>query len=169
MDAGLHRQWVIRSEAEARALHTFLKLNARAAAEAGRPLQVTVAVYRENRSNEQNAFMWAAVLEPIARQVYVGGQRFTAEVWNEHLKEQLLPDVNAKGMQKWMHLPNGQRRLMMSTRDLNVDEMRDYLDRAAAFAATELGVVFDAPPVDPTAGRSRRLPPATGTTTRAPA
>jgi len=140
------RQFILRDASVAASLYAFLKANWRDMAEQGRYLQITVAEYRTKRSSEQNAFMWKAVLEPIAKQAYVRGERFAADIWNEHLKEQFLPEVNARGMAKWAHLPSGQRRLVMSTTDLNVAEMTTYLDAIQAYAASELGVQFDAHP-----------------------
>jgi len=142
----LVRKFILKTDADVRIFMAFMRANRKPMAEQGRFLQVVVSEYKASRSNEQNAYMWAGILEPIAEQAFVAGQRFKAEVWNEHLKEIFLPETNAKGMDKWMYLPNGGRRLMMSTSDLNHDEMGLYLTQIAAFAADELGVLLPANP-----------------------
>lgn len=124
----------------------FMRANRKPMAEQGRYLVATVAEYRPNRSNEQNAFMWTALLGPMADQVILSGHRYTDEVWNEQAKKLFLPEINAKGMSKWLHLPDGTRELAMSTTDLNDEEMTLYLHQLEAYAVSELGVRIPADP-----------------------
>ena len=140
------RLFVLRDASHASELVRFLKERAGPAAKAGRPLQVIVSEHKPKRSNAANAFMWSAVLEPIAGQAMPGGRKFSAEVWHEQLKRDYLPDETALGVKKWTYLPDGTRELAMSTSDLNSAEMADYLHRIQAYAATELGVSFDTAP-----------------------
>lgn len=109
-----------------------------------RPIGVTVAEYRASRSDEQNALMWVW-LGFIAEHAVVNGQRFSAEAWNEHMKRELLPERNNKGMDKWATLPDGERQLAMSTRHLDTREMADYMTALEAYAADVLGLELPSP------------------------
>jgi len=140
------RTFIIRTPEIAAGLMAFIKQHARAAVERNRPLQITVAEYRQTRSNQANSYMWAAVLTPIAEQACVNGKWFSADTWSQYLKQQYLPEVNAAGMEKWQYLPDGSRELAMGTSDLNTEEFAEYLNQVQAYAATEFGVVFDRAP-----------------------
>lgn len=137
------RTFILRDGAIAAGLVSFLKEHAGPMVAAGTPLQVTVAKHRRTRSNEANAFMWAAVLTPIAQQVQVAGRWFSADTWNEQMKRDHLPELCAAGVEKWEVLPDGSRELRMSTSDLNTEEMALYLNEVQARAASEWGVVFN--------------------------
>lgn len=137
------RTFIIRTPEIAAGLMAFIKQHARAAVERNRPLQITVAEYRQTRSNQANSYMWAAVLTPIAEQVCVNGRWFSADTWSQYMKAQFLPEVNAAGMEKWTYMPDGSRELAMGTSDLNSEEFAVYLNQVQAHAATEYGVVFD--------------------------
>lgn len=138
---------VLRSDADAQALHVVLKSNRAPMAEAGTPLQVTVTIYRATRKQEQNSLYWV-ILGQIAEQAWVAGRRFDAETWHVHCKRNFLPEKNERGADKWRLLPNGDRELVMSSTDLNVSEFSTYLNEVQAYAATELGVQLSANPRD---------------------
>ena len=138
----LRRSFVLHGPIQAKLLHAFLKSNAAEMAKQGQPLEVSVSVYKAKRSKDQNNLMWA-LLEQIAQQAFVGGRRFEAEVWHEHMKRELLPDETLKGVKKWRVLPSGHRDLGMGTTDLNTAEFSLYLEALQAKAASELGVEFD--------------------------
>ena len=108
----------------------------------GTPLRLVVAQKHATRRSELNAFMWAAVLDQIAAQLCIGGQWFNAETIHEHLKRQHLPEVCAKGIEKWAHHADGTRSLQMSTGDLDDAEFTDYLLAIQGHAASEWGVIF---------------------------
>ncbi|AKJ28760.1 recombination protein NinB [Caldimonas brevitalea] len=137
------RTFIVRDETIAARVHGFIDQNAGPQIKAGKPLRVVIAPHVEDRTDAQNRFMWVAVLTPISKQVNVLGKRFSPEAWNEMLKEEYLPEENSKGKKKWQILPNGQRRLQMSTTDLDVEEMTEYLHKIQAYAASDLGVDFD--------------------------
>ena len=138
------RTFILRRPEIAASLVDFLKKHAGPAATDGKPLQVVIARHSPKRKDAHNAFMWAAVLQPIAEQACVAGRYFSAEVWHEQMKRDFLPELCAKGVEKWRWLPDGSRELAMSTTDLNSEEMSLYLEKVQAHAATELGVEFDA-------------------------
>jgi len=108
----------------------------------GDPIEVTVRKRRAPRSVEQNALMWQR-LDDIAQGYWPAGRQFAAKVWNEQCKIEFLPDVAASGKPKWIYLPTGERILGLSTSDLSVDEMNDYLRYLEVFAV-ENGVTLRA-------------------------
>lgn len=136
------RTFILRQPDDGQALIAYLKEHAGQMVAAGTPLQVTVAPYKATRSNEQNARFWVAVVTPIAEQVAVNGTKFDAETWAHFLKEKLLPETCARGVDKWLMLPDGSRTLSMSTTHLNTEEFSEFMERCEAYAATELGVRF---------------------------
>lgn len=144
----LVRKFILLTDIDVQRFMAFMGANRRPMAEQKRYLQVVVSEYKATRSNDQNSFMWKAILEPTEQQAWSGGTRWKAEAWHELLKELYLPELCAKGVEKWWTLPNGERRLMMSTGDLNVAEMTLYLDQISAHVTTELGVLLPANPRD---------------------
>lgn len=139
--SGISRTFILSGDGPAQMLYAFLKQNRQQMAESGRPLAVRVFEHRAKRSDEQNALHWVW-LQQIAEQAAVAGRKFDADVWNQHMKEQLLPEETAAGKRKWLELPSGERRLVLSTSDLNVAEMSEYMEKLSAYAATELGVAL---------------------------
>jgi hypothetical protein len=137
----VRRLFVVRESQHLESLITCVRMNWEAFANAGQPLGCMVAPYKKKRSDEQNALMWVWLTQ-IAEQVWTGGKRYSPETWHEHLKRELLPETCAKGVDKWAWLPSGERVLAMSTTDLNVREFTEYLERLAAYAATELGATL---------------------------
>jgi len=82
--------------------------------------------------------MWDRLTD-IAEQARPQGREYSPDLWHEIIKRLNLPETCAKGIDKWGELPNGDRVLVMSTTDLDVSEMTDYLDKLAATAG-EYGV-----------------------------
>lgn len=99
------RTFILRDGTIAAGLVAFLKEHAGPMVAAGTPLQVTVAKHRRTRSNKANAFMWAAVLTPIAQQVQVAGRWFSADTWNEQMKRDHLPEICAAGVRSGTSCP----------------------------------------------------------------
>jgi hypothetical protein len=137
--------FVLRTPQDAAELIATLKATAGPAAQAGRPLLVTVAQRGESRSAKANKYMWSALLKPAAAQLSINGQRFSAEALHEYFKRQHLPEVTKHGKQKWDVMPSGERRLAIGTGDLDGEEFGIYLEKCQAEAATEWGITFDAP------------------------
>lgn len=141
------RRFIFRTDDDVRMFTAFMKSNRGPMLEQGRYLQAVVSEYKATRSNEQNAFMWAGLLGPMSEQAMAHGRRLNPDGWNMVCKIMFLPEINAKGMDKWFYPPNGlDRQLMMSTTDLNVEEMTLYLNQMAEFAHHDLGVHLPANP-----------------------
>lgn len=63
----------------------------------------------------------------------VDGRRYSDEVWHEQFKRVLIGLVD---------LPGGAK-AGESTTKLNVSEFAEYVTKVTAYAATELGVIFE--------------------------
>lgn len=137
----LSRTFVLRNADNAKALHNFLKQNAAAMSDQGQPLEVKVTVWKPQASDAQRSLIWV-INEQIAQQAWVRGRKFDAETWHEHAKRELLPEKNARGIEKWRVLANGERCLHMSTESLNREEKAEYIDKLLAFAGS-LGVTVE--------------------------
>lgn len=148
MSKPLLRKFIFKEHADWERFVAFMKQNLPAMVAEKRYLQAVVSEYKSTRSNEQNAYMWAAILSPTSEQAWVNGRRLSDEGWNLALKVLFLPETCAKGVDKWLYATNGERTLMMSTSDLNVDEMKHYLDQITEYVAADLGVHLPANPRD---------------------
>lgn len=126
------RQFVLREESQCRALYAYLRHNWTAMAAQGKPLAVTVAEYKDKRHAQQNRLYWA-LLKQVSEQAMVDGRRYSDEVWHEQFKRVLIGLVD---------LPGGQM-AGESTTKLNVSEFAEYITKVTAYAATELGVIFE--------------------------
>lgn len=135
----MNRLFILREPLHFESLLAFLRANWRPMADVGKPLGITVAPYKKKRSDEQNALMWVWLTQ-MQRDAWVAGSQFDAETWNIHAKREFLPEVNAKGKNKWRYLPDGSRQLDMSTTDLNTAEMSLYMNALEAYAVSDLGV-----------------------------
>lgn len=133
----------LRSPADWQLLVGLVRPLAGPLADRGTPLRVVVAEKMAARSMEAHRFMWADVLEQIARQACIRGQWFSAETYHEWLKREYLPEVCASGVEKWAYHADGSRSLAMSTTDLDRDEFAVYLLAIQGHAASEWGVVFN--------------------------
>lgn len=142
------RTFVFETDEDVRRFMAFMKANRQPMAEQKRYLQAVVSEYKASRSKEQNSYMWVGILQPTSEQGWTNGRRLSDAGWNLALKMMFLPETCAKGLDKWFYAPTGERTLEMSTSDLNVDEMRLYLDQIAEFVTTELGVMLPANPKD---------------------
>lgn len=131
MNGKIDRLFVLRSKENAAALYAFLKANWEALAGAGKPLMVQVSEYKTKRTREQNRRYWL-LLEAIAAQAWVNGQRYSSACWHEYYKRKYIGVVD---------LPGGATMASSST-DLSVADFAEYMDKVEADAATELGVEF---------------------------
>ncbi len=138
------RSFVLRTPQDAAEMIAVLKATAGPAAEAGKPLLVTIAQRVETRSQRANRYMWKAVIDPVVQQLTIKGQRYSAETLHEYFKRAHLPEVTASGKSKWAILPSGERILAIGTSDLDSKEFGEYMEKCQAEAAGEWGVVFDA-------------------------
>lgn len=115
-----------------------------------RPLEVVIREKAVVRKLSQNAALWAGPLRDISEQAWLDGRQFSAEVWQEYFKRQLLPEtfdaeLCLEHYRKWEIDPAGDRVLIGSTTQLTVKGMAEYTEQVTAFGGS-LGVQFSAPP-----------------------
>ena len=113
-----------------------------------RPLEIVVREEQKKRKLDQNALMWAGPLRDIAEQAFSEERQYSAEVWAEFFKRELLPEdydpeLCMEGYQKWDIDPGGQRVLVGSTKQLTVKGFAQYLEQIYVFGAHR-GVHFSA-------------------------
>lgn len=145
------RRFVLREQTHADSLIAMVRSNWQAMAATEQPLSVVCAPYKTTRSLEANALMWIW-LKVIEQQAWLGGRQYSDEVWHEFYKREFLPEINARGDEKWRDVPPSPMRqrvtanlaparvCVMSTTRLNKTEMSIYMTQIEAHAATELGV-----------------------------
>lgn len=129
--ASLARTFVLRTEGNTAALWTFLKQNAKAMAEANKPLAVTISEHKERRSLPQNK-RYFALLTAVHEQVWIGGRQFDPEVWHEEFKNQFAPKEES---------PSGGM-IAMSTARMDVEQFSAYMLAVELHAMTEMNVEF---------------------------
>ena len=130
----LYREFPLRSPSVWLALVAFVKANAAACMDRGRPLRVIVTEDEKKRNTEQNKRLWGYLYKTIAEQAWVGGKQFSKEVWHEHFARMF-------GVCEEMILPDGEiitRR--KSTTEMSVGEFADFMTQIEVYAAQELGV-----------------------------
>lgn len=135
--SAIYREFVLHGPNVWHALAAFVKANAKAALDASKPLRIVVTSSERKRNTEQNARLWKAVYEPIAAQAWVNGRQYDKDTWHEYMAGMFLPKDE-------MEMPDGTKRLRRkSTSELTVSEFSEYMQAVEAYAATELGVMFD--------------------------
>jgi len=127
--SALFRTFTLRTEGDSHALYSFLKANAKALADQGKPLSVTVQEYKAKRTGEQNKRYWA-LLNEIAEQAWIGGKQCSSETWHLFFRKTLIGFESG---------PDGYE-YPISTTTLDVAEFTTYMDKISAYAGTELGI-----------------------------
>ena len=146
------RTIVVDHESKLDVIMKILSGNWRQMAADGHRLAVRIYEYKEQRTLEQQGLMWIRLGE-LAEQAWVEGRLYSAEVWHEKMKRDLLPDEAGptkrcrKGYVKWATLPDSDERVLMgSTTQLTTFGMAEYLTALMAYGASEHGVRFSATP-----------------------
>lgn len=135
--SALYREFPLHGAGSWNALVAFVKANARACLDRGRPLRVIVTADERKRNGEQNRRYWGLLLKTIAEQAWVEGRQFDKDTWHEYLARRF-------GVCDEVTLPGGEvvvRR--KSTTQMNVGEFTAYMAEVEAFAVLELGVAFE--------------------------
>jgi hypothetical protein len=125
----MDRLFVLRDANNAKALYAFLRSNARAMAQLGRPLAVHVTEHKTRRNREQNKLYWA-LLREISEQAWVNGKQYSSEAWHAYFAGRFIGNEETPG--------GGTTPI--STTTLSVSEFSDYITRIQAYTATELGI-----------------------------
>lgn len=141
------RPFLLRDE---RVRETLINAIRHLPADAMYPLEVVIREPVKGRRPDANARMWAGPLRDIAEQAFVEGRQFSAEVWHNFFKKELLPEefdpaLCKEGYTKWCYDPAGDRVLVGSSTELTVKGFAEYLTAIEAFGASH-GVLFTASP-----------------------
>lgn len=121
----------LRTDRDAQRLHALLKLNWRAMAAQGEPLDVIVHTHKAKRNTEQNKYYWR-LLGFIAENAWVGGKQYPPLAYHEDYKIRFIGCVD---------LPSG-RVVGISTTTLGEKEFSDYIEKVMADAAEQYAVDF---------------------------
>lgn len=130
----MRRMFVLRELAHFTQLMAFLSSHWQLFAREGKFLAVTVTLFKDKRTLAQNRrYFGPAVLGAIAQQAVVDGRRYDKASWHEFFKREFIGLID---------LPFGGTRAMSST-DLDVEEFGIFMQEVEAYAAQELGVIFE--------------------------
>lgn len=133
----MYREFILRSPAHWQAFVSVVKANAKAFADRGEPLRIMLTSEEQRRNVEQNKRLWGYVYKTISEQAWVNGRRFDADVWHEMLARKF-------GVCDDVTLPDGEVVVVRrSTTKMSVKDFADYMNQVEAYAAAELGVVFE--------------------------
>lgn len=133
----MYREFTLRSSAAWQTALAFIKGNAKACNDAGKPLRLIVTTEEAKRNAEQNKRYWGHVLKTINEQAFVNGHQFQSDVWHEMLARKF-------GVCDEVTLPDGEIVIRRkSTTQMSVAEFSEYMNKVEAYAAQELGVTFD--------------------------
>jgi hypothetical protein len=110
----------------------------------GRDLVAEFRLLDDSITEKQRAYLHAVVFRDIAQQARVNGQQFPRDVWKEWYRSELLGFKVVTSINPFTG-KKSRRRVRVSTEDLGVRGMADYIDRVIAHASTELGVTVSKP------------------------
>jgi hypothetical protein len=121
----------------------------------GRELVLEARLLDDDITTRQRGYLHGVVLTEIAQQLRPGGQAFPMPVWKEHFRAKYLgfkvvTSINPFTGQKH------RRRVRVSTEDLGVRGMADYIDQIMADVA-EYGITISEP-LPPELRPGRRKP-----------
>ncbi len=123
--------------------------------EQGRQLVAEFRLLDDDITDKQRAYLHAVVLAEIALYARPGGQQFPMKVWKEHFRKEWLGFKTVTNINPITGRKH-RTRVRVSTEDLGITAMAEYIDRIIAYAATELGVVVSEPLPPELRGRRKR-------------
>lgn len=136
MSASIYREFILRGPSIWQALVAFVRANAKACNERGRPLRVIITEEEKKRTLEQNRFFHGPVLDAITQQAWWEGRQYPKEFWKEYFRRRYL-------LKDEYQTPDGEIvQVYWSTADLNVGQMTEFLEKVQSEAASEWGVEF---------------------------
>lgn len=123
--------------------------------EQGRQLVAEFRLLDDDITDKQRAYLHAVVLAEIALYARPGGQQFPMKVWKEHFRKEWLGFKTVTNINPITGRKH-RTRVRVSTEDLGITAMAEYIDRIIAYAATELGVVVSEPLPPELRGKRKR-------------
>jgi len=110
----------------------------------GRELVAEFRLLDDDITDKQRAYLHRVVLTEIAQFARPDGQQFPMLTWKEFLRDKFL-GFKTVSFTNPLTGKKSRRRVRVSTEDLGVRGMANYIDRVIAFAATDLGVTVSEP------------------------
>ncbi len=124
---------------------------------AGNMVDIHAGPSEDSITNEQRGYLHAVVLTEIAQFAKANGEKFPMAVWKEWFRSEFLGFKVVTSINPFTK-KKVRRRVRISTEDLGVRGLAQYIDRVIAFAATDLGVVVSEPlPPHLRPGRHRKV------------
>jgi len=123
--------------------------------EQGRQLVAEFRLLDDDITDKQRAYLHAVVLAEIALYARPGGQQFPMKVWKEHFRKEWLGFKTVTNINPLTGRKH-RTRVRVSTEDLGITAMAEYIDRIIAYAATELGVEVSEPLPPELRGKRKR-------------
>lgn len=105
--------------------------------EQGRELVAEFRLLDDDLTDKQRGYLHAGVLTQISEEAVVNGERFPMEVWKEWYRSQFLGFRVVTCVDPFTKRKS-RRRQRISTEDLGVRGMAQYIDRIIAHASTDL-------------------------------
>lgn len=121
-----------------------------------RQVVIEARLAEDCKTDKQRKFLHGYILMAIANQAAPNGVKFPMQVWKEHFRNEFLGFKTVTTTNP-LTRKKSRKRVRVSTEDLGVKGYSEYIDRVAAFAATELAVEFMEQWVDPDTGEILRL------------
>jgi hypothetical protein len=109
-----------------------------------RELVIEARLLDDDVTDKQRAYLHGVVLAEIAQFARPGGVQHDMKTWKEYFRSEWL-GFNVVTSVNPLTGRKVRRRVRVSTEDLGVRAMAEYIDRIIAFAATELGVQVSEP------------------------
>lgn len=128
---------------------------ARQQLEQGRALVLECRLLEDDITDKQRAYLHTVVLTEIALYARPGDQQFPMKVWKEHFRKEWLGFKTVTNINPITGKKH-RTRVRVSTEDLGITAMAEYIDRIIAYAATELGVVVSEPLPPELRGKRKR-------------
>jgi hypothetical protein len=111
--------------------------------EQGRALVAEFRLLDDDITDKQRAYLHAVVLAEIALYARPGGQQFPMKVWKEHFRKEWLGFKTVTNINPITGRKH-RTRVRVSTEDLGITAMAEYIDKCCAWAA-EHGITISAP------------------------
>jgi len=113
------------------------------------PLDIFIEKHSKVRSVPQNSKYWS-LLKEISESGFVRGKQFSKDVWHEYLRVNVMSESvenrNGIDISKWEELPSFEDKptehRVISTSQLSVRAMSEYMLAIEAFAITDLGITL---------------------------
>lgn len=122
----------------------------------GRELVAEFRLLDDDITEKQRGYLHGVVFAEIALYARVNGQRFDRKTWKEHFRSEWLGFKVVTSINPFTG-KKSRRRVRVSTEDLGIRAMAEYIDRVIAFAATDLHVEVSQP-LPPELRPQRRKP-----------